>query len=58
MEDGNGVLDPENTSSVLSKVCNSIKNESEHQSLDEAGRLQNARPIPHSPDNRVAGQKY
>jgi len=58
VEDGEEVLDPENKSSVLNTVLNTINNEFEHQCLNEAVRLVNARPIRQSPDNRVAGRKY
>jgi len=45
VEDGEEVLDPENTSSVPNTVCNTIVNEFEHQCLDKAVRLLNAHPI-------------
>jgi len=38
VEDGEEVLDPENTSSVLNTVLNTINNEFEHKCLDEAVR--------------------
>jgi hypothetical protein len=57
-EDGEGVLDPENTISVLNLVLNTINNEFEHQCLDEAVRLLNARPIHQSPDDHVSGRNY
>jgi len=58
VEDGNEVLDPDITSSVLSTVLNTINNEFEHECLDEAVRLLNANPIRQSPDDRVPGHKY
>ena len=58
VEDGEEVLDPDNTSSVLSTVLNTINNEFEHECLDEAVRLLNAHPIRQSIDDRVPGHKY
>jgi len=58
VEDGEEVLDPDNTSSVLSTVLNTINNEFEHKCLDEAVRLLNAHPIRQSTNDRVPGQKY
>jgi len=58
VEDGEEVLDPENTSSVLDTVLNTINNEFEHLCLDEAVRLLNVRPIRQSTDDRVLGHKY
>jgi hypothetical protein len=58
VEDGEEVLDRENTSSVLSTVLNPINNEFEYECLDEAVRLLNAHPIRQSPDDRVPGHKY
>jgi len=58
VEDGEEVLDPENTSSVLSTVLNTINNEFEHKCLDEAVRLLNAHPIRQSTGDRVPGHKY
>jgi len=58
VEDGEEVLDPENTSSVLSTVLNTINNEFEHECLDEAVRLLNAHPIRQSAADRVPGHKY
>jgi len=45
VEDGEVVLNPDNTSSVLSTVLNTITNEFEHECLDEAVTLLNAHPI-------------
>jgi len=56
--DGKEDLDPDNTSSVLNTVRNTIINEFEHECLDEAVRLLNAHPIRLSPDDRVPGHKY
>ena len=58
VEDGEEVLDPDNTSSVLSTVLNTINNEFEHECLNEAVRLLNAHPIRQSTDDRVPGHKY
>ena len=57
MEDVQKVLDPENTSSVLNTVLNTINNKFEHECLDEAVRLRNMRPIRQSPDDRDPGRK-
>jgi len=57
LEDGEVVLDSENTSSVVNAVLNTINNEFEHECLDEAVRLLNARPIRESPDDRVPVHK-
>jgi len=45
VENGEEVLDPENTSSVSSTVLKSINNEFEYECLDEAVRLLNTHPI-------------
>ena len=58
VEDGEELLDPDNTSSVLSTVLNTINNEFEHECLDEAFRLLNANSILQSPDDHVPGHKY
>jgi hypothetical protein len=58
VEDGEAVLNPDNTSSVSSTVLNTINNKFEHQCLDEAVRLLNAHLIRQSPDDRVPGHKY
>jgi len=58
VEDGEKVLDPDNTRSVLSTVLNTINNEFEHEYLEEAFTLLNAHPIHQSPDDRVPGYKY
>ena len=58
MEDGEKVLNPDNSSSVLSTVLNTSNNEFEHQCLDDAVRLLNALPIRQSPDDLVPGHKY
>jgi hypothetical protein len=58
VEDGEEVLDPDNTSSVLSTVLNTINNQFEHKCLDEAVRLLNANPICQSTDDCVPGHKY
>ena len=56
--DGEEVLDPDNTSSVLNTVLNTINNKFEHECLDEAVTLLNAHPIYQSTDDRVLGHKY
>jgi len=58
VDDGEEVLDPENTSSVLDMVLNTVNNKFEHECLDEAVRLLNARPIRQSTDDHVPGHKY
>jgi hypothetical protein len=58
VEDGEEVLDPANTSSVLNPVLSTINNEFEHKCLDEAVRLLNAHSICQSTDDRVPGHKY
>jgi hypothetical protein len=58
VEDGEAVLDPDNTSSVLSTVLNTINNEFEHECHDEAVRLLNVHPIRQSTDDCVPGHKY
>jgi len=57
LEDGEEVLNPENTSSVQNTVLNTINNECEHKCLGEAVRLLNACPIQQSTDGRVPGRK-
>jgi len=56
--DGEEDLDPENTSSVLNTVLNTINNKFEHECLEEAVRLLNAHPIRQSIDDHVPGHKY
>jgi len=58
VENGEEVLDPANTASVLNTVRCTINNEFEHECLDEADRLLNAHPIRQSTDDRVPGHKY
>jgi len=58
VEDGEEVVDPENTRLVLSTVLNTINNEFEHECLDEAVRLLNIHPICQSTDDCVPGHKY
>jgi len=58
VEDGEEVFDPENTSAVLNTVLNTINNEFEHECLDGAVWLLNARRIRQSPDDRVPVRKY
>ena len=56
--DGEEDLDPDNASSVLNTVLNTIDKEFEHAFLDDAVRLLNAQPIRPSTDDCAAGQKY
>jgi len=58
VEDGEEVLDPANTSSVLNMVLRAVNNQFQHECLDEAVRLLNVHPICQSPDDRVPGHKY
>jgi hypothetical protein len=58
VEDGEEVLDPDNTSSVLNTVLITINNEFEHKWLDEAVRLLNDHPIRQSTDDCVPGHNY
>jgi len=58
VEDGEEVLDPEHTSSVLNTVLNKINNKFEQECLDEAVRLLNVHPIRQSPDDCIPGHKY
>jgi len=51
--DGKEDLNPENTSSVVSTVLNTINNEFEHKCLEEAVWLLNAHPILQSIDHRI-----
>jgi len=56
--DGEEVLDPANTSSVLNMVLSTINNEFEYMCHDEADMLLNAHPIRQSTDDCVPGHKY
>jgi hypothetical protein len=56
--DGLEVPDPDITSSVLSTVDNTNKNEFEHACLYEAVRLLDAQSICQSTDDRVPDHKY
>jgi hypothetical protein len=56
--DGEEDLNPENTSSVLNTVPNTIHNKFEHECLDKAVRLLNAHPICQSIDVPVPGHQY
>jgi len=58
VEDGEQVLNPDNSISVLSTILNTINNEFEHECLDEAVRLLNAHPIRQSTEDRIPGHKY
>ena len=55
--DGEEDLHPDNPSSVLNTVLNTIDNQFEHQCLDEAVRLLNAHQICQSTDDRVPCHK-
>jgi hypothetical protein len=58
VENGEVVLNPDNTSSVLSTILNTINNEFEHECPDEVVRLLNVHPIRQSTDDHVPGHKY
>jgi hypothetical protein len=58
VEDCEELLDPANSSPVLSTVLNTSNNEFEHECLDEVVRLLNAHPIRQSPVDHVPGLKY
>jgi len=53
VEDGEEVLDPQNTSLVLNMVINTINNKFDKECHDEAVRLLNAHPIRQSTDDSV-----
>jgi len=55
--DGEEIVDPDNTSLVLSTVPNTINNKFDHECLDAAVRLRNAYPIGQSTNNTVRGHK-
>jgi hypothetical protein len=56
--DGEEVLNPDNTSSVLSTVYNTIYNQFDHESLDKIVGLLNVHRIRPSRDDRVPGHRY
>jgi hypothetical protein len=56
--DGKEVIDPDDTGSGLRAVLDTINNEFEHESLDEAVKLLNMHPILQSTDHHVSGHKY
>jgi hypothetical protein len=58
VDDSEEVLDPENTSSVLNTILNTMNHEFEHECLDTAVRLMSVHPIRQSPDDRIPGWKY
>jgi len=58
VEDGEEVLDPDISISVLNTVLNTINNKFEHHSLGAAVRLLNALPIRQSTEDHVPGQEY
>ena len=58
MEDGEGVLDPDNSISNLNTDLNIIDNKFDHECLDEVITLLNARPICQSNADWVPGSKY
>jgi len=58
VQDGEEVLNPDNSSSVLNTVVDTINKELEHRCLDEAVRLPNAHPICQSTVDCVPGHKY
>jgi hypothetical protein len=55
---GEEALNPDNTSSLLNTVLNTINNEFEQEYLDEPETLLNADAIHQSTDDRVSGHKY
>jgi hypothetical protein len=55
---GEEALNPDNTSSVLNTVLNTINNEFEQECLDEPETLLNADAIHQSTDDLVPGHKY
>jgi len=58
VEDGEEVLDPANTSSVLNTALSTINNRFELEWLDKAVRLLNAHLIHQSTDDQVPGHTY
>jgi len=58
VEDGEKVLDPDNSSSVLNTVLSTRNNEFEDKCLHKAVTLQNAHPICQSNADRVSAHKY
>ena len=58
VEDGEEVLDPANTSTVLNTVLSTINKEFEHKCRDEEVYLLNTQSIRQSTDERVPGHKY
>jgi hypothetical protein len=58
VEDGEEVLDPDISISVLSTVLNTINNEFEHECNDEVVRLLNVHPICQSTEDRVPSRNY
>jgi hypothetical protein len=58
VDEGEEVLNPSNTSSILNRVPSTINNEFEHECLDEKIRLLSAHPIHQSTDDWVPGHKY
>jgi hypothetical protein len=56
--DNEEVLDPDNASSVLNTVLNTINNKFQPACHDEAVRLLNAHPIHQSTEDCVPCQKY
>jgi len=57
VEDGEEVLDPANTSTVMYPVLSTINNQFEHECLDQSVRLLNAHPIRQSTNDLVPGHK-
>jgi len=57
VKDGEEILDPPKTSSVLNTVLSTMNYELEHEGLDEVVRLLNADSIPQSTDDHVPGHK-
>jgi len=58
VEDGQEVLDPENTCSVRNTVLTTANKKFGYECLDEAVRLLNARPICQLPDDHIPDCRY
>jgi len=58
LEDGEEVLDPDNTSSGFNSVLNTFNNEFEHECLEDAVSLLHACHIRQSIADQVPGNKY
>jgi len=58
VEEGEEVLDLDNSSSELNTVLNTINDEFEHEFVVESVRLLNAHPIRQSTVDRIPGRNY